>query len=285
MLRKLILFSIFLAFLSACGGSGSSSNEQSASNLKTYCESVGLPTRSANERVINGETCGGLATTSIVRVAALLADGRAVPLCTGTMISSDDVLTAAHCFQDTSISDLPIIGWGIIVGESGLATYVPANAIVTNPGFAFGIDRLFGDAAVMQLSFSPGLPVLPVLMSTSAVAGQQGLVYGYGAQFEGDAGVFDPELFVNLNAGAMTIENVTPNHIIVFYDGTGTNVCNGDSGGPMILPVGGVPTIIGVVSQGTTVGCTAGDITTMTNLQDPGVLNWLVTVVPDLAVF
>ena len=83
----------------------------------------------------------------------------------------------------------------------------------------------------------------------------------------------------------MLIQNVTPNHIFVSYDGSGTNVCNGDSGGPMVIPVGGVPTIIGVVSQGTTIGCTAGDITTFTNLQDPAVLNWLVETVPDVAVY
>ena len=284
MLRNLLFLSSIILLISACGG-GSSSSDQSVNNLKTYCESVGLPTRSAGERVINGEECGGLTTASIVRIAALLVDGRAVPICTGTMISSDDVLTAAHCFGETSISEIPIVGWGIITGEPGLATYIPANALAINPGYAAGVDRLFGDAAVMQLSFAPFLPVIPVLLSTSAVPGQQGLVYGYGARFEGDAGALDPELFVNLNAGAMNIENITPNHIFVIYDGTGTNVCNGDSGGPMILPVGGVPTIIGLVSQGTTIGCTAGDITTMTNLQDPGVLNWLVTVVPDLAVF
>lgn len=285
---KIIFIASVIFALSACESSNQRAESDATPISKSFCESVGLPVKSANERVINGEACGGLASSAIVRVAALVLDqGQQIPIpiCTGTLVSSDDVLTAAHCFSETNLAGLPIVGWGIIVGEVGAASYIPANIVAIYPGLNFAADRLFGDAALMQLVISPGLPVLPVLLSSSAQAGQEALVYGYGARFEGDAGAFDPELFYDLNAGTMKIENVTENHLFVLYNGSGSNVCNGDSGGPMVLPVAGVPTLIGVVSQGTTEGCIAGDVTTMTNLQDPGVLNWLVSSVPDIAVF
>ncbi|NLF25304.1 MAG: trypsin-like serine protease, partial [Deltaproteobacteria bacterium] len=112
--------------------------------------------------------------------------------------------------------------------------------------------------------------------SRTVQVGEPGFVYGYGVRKPGE----DADFFT-LEAGTMTVKNVTPNHIFVEFSGSGVNVCNGDSGGPLIVEVDGQPATAGVVSQGTTEQCTAGDVTTFTNLQSPNVLQWLVNMVPN----
>ena len=53
----------------------------------------------------------------------------------------------------------------------------------------------------------------------------------------------------------------------------------------MILLVDGIPTLIGVVSQGSVPGCRSGDITTFTNMQNSDLLAWLAGSVPDAAAY
>jgi secreted trypsin-like serine protease len=277
MARRLlaVMLSLYAVTIVACGGGGGSESE----DTDRACEVIGLPTR-----VINGTTCGGIEDAVVVRVMAEVDLGGSigiVPICTGAMVAPDSVLTAAHCFVPEVGGD-PVVGLGIYTGEPGEGAFVAgvSYSIAPDARFEPGVGRMFNDAALIRLERGVNLPVIPILLSRPVEVGEPGFVYGYGQREEGENPDSGTDFFT-LEAGAMTVREVTANHIFVVFSGDGVNVCFGDSGGPLVVEVDGQPAVAGVVSQGTNAGCESGDVTTFTNLQSPTVLNWLAQMVPD----
>ncbi|NMC63145.1 MAG: trypsin-like serine protease, partial [SAR324 cluster bacterium] len=223
--------------MASCGGGGGDSEQ-----TKAACSIIGL-----NTKIIGGEACSDLDRASIVRIMALVEvdnDLYPVPVCTGTMVTSDTVLTAQHCLI-TDFAGYPVRNLGIYSGEPGSGNLIAASLYLRAPGYRYeaSVGRIFNDAALIKLRESSNLPSIPILLSRSVDIGETGYVYGYGATAENQ----DPNdvTFFDLEAGTMNIQNVTPNHIFVAFDGGSVNVCNGDSGGPLIVLVDGEPAIAG----------------------------------------
>jgi len=266
--------------LIACSGGGSDDNKTTAN----ACSIVGLP-GSKRAKIINGNTCNHINTAAIVRIAAFVETGEGtvpVPICTGTAISSSKIITAAHCVSISEIDGNRISGFGIITGEVGQISVKRAVSYSTPPGLNSVNGQLVQDAALLAFDQPLGLSTLPLLTSETPGVGETGYVYGYGKRNEGTT-IGEGDDFFTLEAGAMTIESVNGDYVTVLFDGRGTNVCNGDSGGPLIVVRNGAPGIVGVVSQGTVEGCRAGDNTFFTNLQNRGVDSWLRAQAPDAA--
>lgn len=246
------------------------------------CGLIGL-----SARVIGGTECGDLSRSSVVRISGDTdrnPDTDPVSFCTGSMISSSAVVTAAHCFLGAR-SDI-----FITFGDAGSERDVLASSVTIHPDFSpFGgeDDRAVFDIAVLRLAEEVNLPVLPLLVSQTASAGSLVGVFGYGQTVVGDPDVdFIPSSAIDFNelvAGEMTISNVTDNFYFV-ENVTGTNVCFGDSGGPLVFDLGGTAVNLGVVSQGSVINCSPGDVTSYTRVSNSSVSNFLLSVVPDAAV-
>jgi trypsin len=266
-------------FLTACSGGGDDKD-----NAANACEIVGL-SGGKIAKVINGETCARIQTAAIVRIAAFVETSEGtvpVPVCTGTAISANKVLTAAHCVSISEIEGNRISGFGIITGEAGEVSVKQARSSSTPPGLNSINGQLVQDAALLIFDQPLGLATLPLLTSQPPGIGETGYVYGYGKRNEGTT-IGEGDDFFTLEAGAMTIESVNADYVTVLFDGRGTNVCNGDSGGPLIVLRNGTPGIVGIVSQGTVEGCRAGDNTFFTNIQNSGVESWLAATATDAA--
>lgn len=254
-MRYLILLTLTL-LASGCGQQ--SSSEHSSSNINT--------------RIINGVAAAPGVGTQIVSINTTYKNGD-IGLCSGTAISDFAVLTAAHCVIDTSS-----------VAISALGRPVPASEIHIAPGFFddISVGAIFNDLAVLRTKEPLGVGALGILGSRAPISSETIQIYGYGIDQDGNYG--------SLLNGAMTLSLVTPNHLFANFDGRGSNTCAGDSGGPALVSVldqigntVGIA-IAGVVSSGTREDCQKGDTTLFTNLTDPALVSFVLSVAPEASV-
>ena len=267
-----LVLTMATALFPGCGGGGGSVPPAPGDP----CSVLGI-----QPKIINGVACSGFENSAIVRVAVVIKRAEvnyAIPVCTGAMIDRRFVLTATHCLNDAEIDGFKIRGRGILVGPAGDLRFLPAIRTNFAPGYILDNERLFNDLAIVELEDDSGLPILPLLASATPAVEDEVFVYGYGQRIEGDAP--EKDVFAELQAGTMVLDSVTPNHFFVNFSGSGTNVCFGDSGGPMLYP--GQNAVIGVVSQGSKSGCKAGDVTTFTNVISEEHLAWIQSIVPNV---
>lgn len=192
--------------------------------------------------VINGVGCSA-ATASVVLVLLEDAAGKPVGYCSGAVIASNAVLTAAHCLTgDTKrVAIMPAGPGGIAVPAASfeaIAQYVDA-------------DPESPDVGVVTVAGSLGRAALPLLVSSDPVQGETVVFAGYGVDSNGSEGA--------LLAGSGSVVLVGGNFIAIQYsNGIGSNPCNGDSGGPLVVLRNGAWALAGVTSAGTTEDCKSG---------------------------
>ncbi|MBX7144462.1 MAG: trypsin-like serine protease [Oligoflexia bacterium] len=253
---------------SACTKSSSDDGDSNAVPQTNACSVLGL-----NTRVITGTVCSET-NSPVVKVNIINTDSTQ-GLCSGTMISSNAVLTAAHCFLE---HDLQIA----YIEANGVA--VPASEVAIHPAVAVGSDDnnnntpiVLNDVAIVHLSSAVTLPTLPILSSQTPRPDQIFSIFGYGLDENNNLGV--------LRSGQSLIESVTSQNFTARYDGVGSNSCNGDSGGPAILTLAsGQNAIIGLVSSGTVTTCQVGDLSYYANVTSADLLSFIQQEVPTVSV-
>jgi V8-like Glu-specific endopeptidase len=159
--------------------------------------------------------------------------------CTGTLIGTRAVLTAAHCVATKTPPYQLIDPVNFYIGGLYGTRYTAASAIV-HPGYAGGNNA---DIAVVLLKedvteFSP-----IQIASSPPVVGEEVVLVGYGRTGE-ESGSFGTmhravNIISSVEAQIFRIEGVG--------GGTG-NICNGDSGGPTFAKRNGREVLIGIHS-------------------------------------
>jgi hypothetical protein len=119
----------------------------------------------------------------------------------------------------------------------------------------------------------PRSPV-PLLVSRAAVVGDPAIIAGWGENGQG------AHTGGTLRAGTATISRVTSAFLETEFSGAGSNICSGDSGGPLLLSEGGVWAIAGVISASSSAFCTSGT-SFYANVQNSSIMPFILGLVPN----
>lgn len=252
-----------VVLMAGCSGSDSDDGDgdESTTGFSTSaCETIGL-------KIANGEACelgDDPESSSIVELEIITVDGTAT--CTGVAINSSTVLSAGHCFSGGYIS--------VVVNTFG-GSY-PAEAIV-HPNYDESGDVVQNDAALVFTPYTMVVGTTPILRSRGPIVGEEAVVAGFGETSPGTGAT-------TIHAGKAIISDTSTEHVVIQYTGDQAHPCAGDSGGPILVAVDGVPAVAGLVSQSDPSVpeenmCLPGDETIYTNTEDPSIYNFIQTYV------
>lgn len=186
------------------------------------CGVVGLNTRFAengfNEKIFQGSRCD-LEGSPIVSLTILPESGGVVQ-CTGTMLTSTDVLTAAHCFPtDERFRTTVRAGTQDIQVVS--SRIHPQYNDSSGPPFQ-------NDIAVLKLAFAAPARALPLVVSDPVEVDDKVAVFGFGTtDGQVDSGV--------LRSGETRVVGINSQFLTTSFEDDGVQVCEGDSGGPAVM--------------------------------------------------
>ncbi|MGH2868014.1 MAG: S1 family peptidase [Solirubrobacteraceae bacterium] len=188
-------------------------------------------------------------------------------LCTGTVVSSNVVLTAGHCAEDiTTGAQRPASGFAVVTGtldwtDAATRQVSSVSQAAIYPGF--DPNPLHGDAAVLELSTPTTAPAIPLATTSSfLVPGARAAMAGWGLtdssssasmpdQLQWAATVVQRPTYCAAHDGLPFDSSAQFCSIDAPYDDN--SFCHGDSGGPLIANYlsgqSGPATEIGVISN------------------------------------
>lgn len=231
---------------------------------------VALAQQTDDGRIVGGqEATPGEWPWQVALVRKNQSDMYQGQFCGGSIIARTWVLTAAHCVEDSTISDLDVVA-GIHDLKVPDPNYrrVALAEIIVHPGW--NTDTNDNDIALLRLKTpiderAASGSTLPIKFaklppgSIGSLAGVTTTVTGWGNRTPGGnnfpARLHEVEVGVITNAECNSDYGggITENMLCAGVPGGGKDSCQGDSGGPLVYKNGSQWQQVGVVSFG--IGC------------------------------
>jgi secreted trypsin-like serine protease len=181
-----------------------------------------------------------------------LTDTAGLPFCGGSLISSDLVLTAAHCITDDATGQVSkpetievLVGAHDLENSSenpGIRERIKVSAILRHENY--DTTTTDNDIALLRLSKSVNASLTPIRLIDNPSLTDAGAVSK--AIGWGNASSTETEIFPNLlqevdipvvsrATCASAMSGITDNMFCAGYPQGGKDSCNGDSGGPLVI--------------------------------------------------
>ncbi|HMS27546.1 MAG TPA: trypsin-like serine protease [Burkholderiaceae bacterium] len=262
LMKRLSLLTCVVLLVS-CGGDGE--------DLTGQCSAIGLTEKTGSEfapKITSGRVCTDVNKSPVLAIIKNMPDGSS-GLCTGTLITATQVLTAAHCLSGAASID-------VIHGISAdQYARMRGSSWVVHPEFAqTPSGRLVNDIGVVNMVSPLSMTPIPIAANSAPKNGEKVSIAGFGLTGgnASDAGV--------LRIGAMVIASVEPELIIGVSQDGNSNTCFGDSGGPLLVQQNGQAKLAGTTSYGSSSSCALGESTAYMNLQSSKLMGFLRSTAP-----
>jgi secreted trypsin-like serine protease len=210
--------------------------------------------------VVGEEIIGGTTDTTdsaVVLLYMTVPGQQGGALCTGEVVSPHVVLTAAHCTggEDPTVTNAT---WRVFLGND-FSTATAADLLAVkeahfNPSFS--INNLPGGNDVGVAILQNALPSTIVPLTYNRASMDSGFD-GKPVRFVG-YGLDNGTAQTGAGVKRTTTTTLSDHTALLLHFSDGTHeTCNGDSGGPALMTLGGKETIVGLTSYGD-VNCAAG---------------------------
>jgi MYXO-CTERM domain-containing protein len=215
------------------------------------------PTAETQSRIVYGTAD----TTHTAVVALLNPDGGGYDECSGTIVQVANgiasVLTAAHCCNDTQPT-IVIMSSDYSVGVPYINSSnppAPTYAVITSsvqydPGYNGNAAAPIDDFCMLQFNAPASTPVIPV------ATGNDGLAVGTTVEYVGFGTTQNNQDNTLRNHASAPVDQLVTTTYFQYTEGGSTHIggpCEGDSGGPALLPAGAPQAqqkVVGTTSYG-----------------------------------